>query len=69
MMSEADMAKLEDAIQGSSVPQQTVPRLIDLWKQGRFPVDKLVKTYGFADINSAFADSESGAVVKPLLVF
>jgi aryl-alcohol dehydrogenase len=56
-------------VQGSSVPQQMVPRLIELWKQGSFPVDRLVKTYGFADINSAFADSESGAVVKPLLVF
>jgi aryl-alcohol dehydrogenase len=46
-----------------------VPRLIDLWKQGTVPVHRLVKTYDFADINSAFADSESGAVVKPLLVF
>jgi aryl-alcohol dehydrogenase len=56
-------------VQGSSVPQQMVPRLIELWKQGSFPVDKLVKTYSFADINTAFADSESGAVIKPLLVF
>jgi aryl-alcohol dehydrogenase len=56
-------------VQGSSVPQQMVPRLIDLWKQGTFPIDRLVKTYDFADINSAFVDSESGAVVKPLLVF
>ena len=56
-------------VQGSSVPQQMVPRLIDMWKQGMFPVDKLVKTYGFADINTAFADSTSGAVVKPVLVF
>lgn len=56
-------------VQGSSVPQQMVPRLIEMWKQGLFPVDKLVKTYDFADINTAFADSTSGAVVKPLLVF
>jgi Zn-dependent alcohol dehydrogenase len=32
-------------------------------------MDKLVKTYDFTDINSAFEDFESGAVVKPLLVF
>jgi aryl-alcohol dehydrogenase len=56
-------------VQGSSVPQQMVPRLIDLWKQGQFPIDKLVKTYDFTDINTAFDHSESGAVVKPLLVF
>jgi aryl-alcohol dehydrogenase len=56
-------------VQGSSVPQQMIPRLIGLWKQGQFPIDKLVKTYDFADINTAFEDSESGAVVKPLLIF
>lgn len=56
-------------VQGSSVPQQMVPRLIELWKKGDFPIDKLVKTYDFADVNSAFADSASGAVVKPLLMF
>lgn len=56
-------------VQGSSVPQQMVPRLIELWKRGQFPIDKLVKTYDFADINTAFDDSASGAVLKPLLVF
>jgi aryl-alcohol dehydrogenase len=39
-----------------------------MWKQGQFPIDKLVKKYDFADINTAFDDSASGAVVKPLLV-
>jgi aryl-alcohol dehydrogenase len=56
-------------VQGSSVPQQMVPRLIALWQNGQFPIDKLVRTYDFADINTAFAQSESGGVVKPLLVF
>lgn len=41
---------------------------LGLWKQGQFPIDKLVKAYDFANINTAFEDSESGAVVKPLLV-
>jgi len=46
-----------------------VPRLIALWQQGQFPIEKLVKTYDFTDINTAFSASESGDVVKPLLVF
>ena len=54
-------------VQGSSVPQVFIPRLVELWKQGRFPVDKLTRAYAFEDINTAFADSESGAVVKPVL--
>jgi aryl-alcohol dehydrogenase len=56
-------------VQGSSVPQVFIPRLIELWKQGRFPVEKLVKTYAFEDINQAFADSESGEIVKPVIIF
>lgn len=56
-------------IQGSSVPQVFIPRLVDLWRQGRFPLDRLIRTYDLADINTAFADSASGATVKPVLVF
>ncbi len=56
-------------VQGSSIPQDFIPRLVALWQQGRFPVDKLVKTYTLDEINTAFHDSESGAVVKPVVVF
>jgi len=56
-------------IQGSSVPQRFIPQLVELWAQGRFPLDKLIRTYKLDDINTAFADSESGAVVKPVVVF
>jgi aryl-alcohol dehydrogenase len=56
-------------VQGSSVPQVFIPRLVELWKQGRFPFDKLIRTYRLQDINTAFADSASGATVKPVIVF
>jgi len=56
-------------VQGSSVPQDFIPRLVGLWRQGLFPVEKLTRTYRLADINDAFADSASGVVVKPVIVF
>lgn len=56
-------------IQGSSVPQQFIPRMVSLWQQGRFPVEKLVREYAFTDINKGFDDSASGEVVKPVVVF
>ncbi|MEU0468864.1 NAD(P)-dependent alcohol dehydrogenase [Amycolatopsis sp. NPDC006131] len=56
-------------IQGSSVPQRFIPKLVELWEQGRFPFDKLIKTYQLDEINTAFADSESGATVKPVVVY
>jgi aryl-alcohol dehydrogenase len=56
-------------VQGSSVPQEFIPRMISLWKQGQFPFDKLIKTYAFEDINQAFDDSASGVTIKPVLLF
>ncbi|MFD4248344.1 NAD(P)-dependent alcohol dehydrogenase [Amycolatopsis thermoflava] len=56
-------------IQGSSVPQRFIPKLVELWEQGRFPFDELIKTYQLDEINTAFADSESGATVKPVVVY
>ncbi len=56
-------------VQGSSVPQVFIPTMVELWKQGRFPLDKLVKTYKLDDINTAFNDSYSGATVKPVVIF
>jgi aryl-alcohol dehydrogenase len=56
-------------VQGSSVPQVFLPRLVELFQQGRFPMDKLVQQYKHDDINTAFDDSESGATVKPVVVY
>lgn len=56
-------------IEGSAVPQVFIPRLVDLWKQGKFPFEKLVKTYSLGDINTGFEDSASGAVIKPVVAY
>jgi len=54
-------------IQGDAIPQQFIPKLIALWKAGRFPFDRLVKFYRFRDINKAMADVRRGATIKPVL--
>lgn len=54
-------------VQGDSVPQRFIPKLIDLYQEGRFPFDRLVKFYPFADINRAIADSRRGDTIKPAL--
>ncbi|MFC6154789.1 NAD(P)-dependent alcohol dehydrogenase [Nocardioides yefusunii] len=46
---------------------QLIPALIELYEQGRFPFDKLVKFYEMDQIEEALADSKSGAVIKPIL--
>jgi len=61
--------KISTVMQGDSVPQTFIPKLILLYQAGLFPFDKLVKKYDFADINTAFSDSEAGTTLKPVLVF
>lgn len=56
-------------IEGDAVPQEFIPYLVDLYEAGRFPFDRLVKTYPFSEINQAFADSEAGETIKPVVVF
>ena len=45
-----------------------LPELIDHHLAGRFPHDRLIKTFPFDAINEAFEAGESGAVVKPVLM-
>lgn len=54
-------------VEGDSVPDVFVPQLLELYMQGRFPFDRLVKLYDFDQINQAAADAASGATVKPVL--
>jgi aryl-alcohol dehydrogenase len=41
--------------------------LMELQRQSRFPLEKLVKFYDFADINQAIDDSDAGLTVKPIV--
>nr|MCH1932775.1 NAD(P)-dependent alcohol dehydrogenase [Shewanella shenzhenensis] len=54
-------------VEGDSNPKQFIPMLVELYQQGRFPFDKLVKFYDFEQINQAAADSEKGITLKPIV--
>ena len=56
---------LTTIVEGDAVPQLFIPWLIDLYRAGRFPFDRLIRHYPFADIEPAFSDSETGMTVKP----
>ncbi|MEC5190410.1 MULTISPECIES: NAD(P)-dependent alcohol dehydrogenase [unclassified Arthrobacter] len=52
---------------GSATSAQLIPALISLYRQGRFPFDRLVKFYPLDQIDQAMADSKSGSTIKPVL--
>lgn len=54
-------------VQGDVVANAFIPKLVDLYLQGRFPFDKLCKFYEFDEVNQAMADSERGVTIKPIL--
>jgi len=60
---------LRGSMGGHINPTVFIPRLLELHSRGRFPVDRLVKNYPFAEVNAAIADSLAGATIKPVLTF
>lgn len=60
--------QVRGAIEGDAVPADFVPKMIDFYKQGQLPLEKLVTTYPFEQINQAVDDAHSGAAVKPVLL-
>jgi aryl-alcohol dehydrogenase len=54
-------------VQGDSVPQEFIPRLVDLIVAKKFPIERMIKFYDFADINRAAQESSAGIAIKPVL--
>jgi len=59
--------KILGIIQGDSVPQDFIPKMIALYQAGLFPFDRLIKFYDFHEINQAIADASRGDTIKPVL--
>lgn len=59
--------RFRGALFGDAVPQVFIPTLIEWYKLGLLPVDKLVKYYALEDINQAVEDIRLGTTYKPIL--
>jgi aryl-alcohol dehydrogenase len=55
-------------VEGDAVPEILIPHLVELYRAGRFPLEKLTAFYPLTDINQAVADAQAGRVVKPVLI-
>jgi aryl-alcohol dehydrogenase len=54
-------------VEGDSVPDLFLPRLLDLHLRGRFPADRLMTFYDFDEIERAAHDAETDVSVKSVL--
>ncbi|KAJ5086811.1 Polyketide synthase enoylreductase [Penicillium alfredii] len=54
-------------IEGNSNPALLLPYLINLYKQGKFPIDKFSKAYDADSMDQALKDLHTGKVIKPVI--
>lgn len=58
------------AVQGDIVPFVDVPRFVDMYMEGKLPVDKLVsRRYRLEEINEAFSALEAGETLRSVITF
>ncbi|KAF4462975.1 zinc-binding dehydrogenase [Fusarium albosuccineum] len=57
------------AVQGHSRSKEYIPVMVQWWRDGVFPVDKLVKTFAYSDFPQAVEAMKRGDVVKPVIVW
>lgn len=56
-------------VEGDVVPQEYVPKLISWVKEGRLPLERIVKYYQAKDFEIAIRDMQSGQTVKPIILW
>ncbi|BAK46453.1 Zn-dependent alcohol dehydrogenase, class III [Clostridium sp. SY8519] len=54
-------------VEGCSIPKIFIPQLLDYYRKGMFPFDRLIRYYSFDEINQAFEDTKKGTVLKAVL--
>lgn len=57
------------AVQGHSRTGSYIPQMIRWWKEGKFPVENLVKFFDFEEYEEALKVMGRGDVVKPVMVW
>jgi len=66
----SDEKSIRGSYMGSCVPERDVPIFIELYKQGRLPIDRLKSgTLPLADINRGFDRLADVAAVRQIVVF
>ncbi len=59
---------IKGILMGDAIPQFSIPQLIEFYNQGKFPFDAIIERFDFEQINEAANASNSGEVIKPVIV-
>jgi len=53
---------------GEAVPQVFVPALLDHWRAGRFPVERLISRFPLAEVSTAVDAMQQREAIKPVVM-
>jgi aryl-alcohol dehydrogenase len=56
-------------VEGDAEPRTFIPYLVERFREGKFPIDRLTGFYPFEEINAAVAAGTSGRTIKPIVQF
>lgn len=59
---------IKGVIEGDSDPDTFLPQLMEHWRRGELPFDRMIRTYPFAQINEAIAAQHRGECIKVVLL-
>jgi alcohol dehydrogenase len=66
----AEERSLKGSYMGSSVPSRDIPRYLELFKQGRLPIDQLVThRLGLDEINLGMDRLHEGKAIRQVITF
>ncbi|ETN36796.1 uncharacterized protein HMPREF1541_09074 [Cyphellophora europaea CBS 101466] len=54
---------------GDSEPRVMAPQMMTWWREGKFPLEKLVKFFPAKDVDEALNGMHDGTVIKPVLLW
>lgn len=57
------------AIEGDSIPSEYVPKMIEWYRAGKFPIDKFIKFLPADKFGDALHEMHTGVTVKPVLLW
>jgi len=55
--------------EGASNPPEYIPKLVQMHKDGKFPIEKISKVYSFEQFDEAVHAMHDGSVIKPIMKF
>jgi len=61
--------RLRGSIEGDVTPADYIPKMIQWQREGKLPVEKLIKYYKVEDFQEALEHMHKGSTIKPVLVW